>query len=131
VLLVLALEPNVALDSVQVQRVLFLLACGCSADKPAAYGFRSSLHGPVSVELYLAVSSLVASGDIVAIACTFPTYMATTRGFKRGSRIRESLSPELQTAVGEVANLVRNADFISLGANIQGHYPEFFLDRTT
>ena len=127
-LLVMATEPNLALDAVQLQRTLFLLAAGNGADTPTAYGFRPSPQGPVSADLYIAVSDLVASGSMWAIASAFPTYIATARGYKRGAAIRESLPPRLCGGVDALVGVVKEVNFLTMAALIKEQYPAFFME---
>ncbi len=128
VLLILSAKPNVALDAVQVQRMIFLLVSEGSKQPPSAFGFRASVQGPVSADLYHTLLQLLAERKIVTLAAEYPTYMASAIGYRRGALIWASLSTGLQDAIRPLWQLVYDTDFITLGIAMRVRAPEYFVD---
>jgi hypothetical protein len=128
VLALLATEPNIVLDAVQLQRAMFLLAVSDPAQQSSTYGFSPTAHGPVSTDLYMVISELCAMRCIYALAAEFPTYIASSRGWRQGQSVRNGQEPDVVTKLDAIVDLTTRTDFISLGEVLRASAPEFFLE---
>lgn len=122
-LLVIAAAKGKALEPVQLQKALFLLAEKLPLPRHSRYAFRAYDYGPFCAAIYSDAEELQNEGLVVVEhGGRYRRYYATAEGLDEAKALRQRLDQRSQSYLDEVIRFVRQLSFKEL---VEAIYEEF------
>jgi uncharacterized protein YwgA len=127
-LFVLDAAGDQGLTPVQLQKSLFLIGKALTAHLPPSfYNFIPHNYGPFDAQIYRDADRLRQEGlvEVRSDGRRWPQYYITSKGASHAKMLRQQVSPNVETYIGNTVHWAQSLSFPDLVRAIYLKYPEY------